>query len=86
MGRKKKGGDNDGEMLKAKQPLQAILLADSFTKLFRPVTLEVPKVLLPIVNVPMIEYTLEWLASNDVEEVTGEIPAHITHNRRMKPF
>jgi translation initiation factor eIF-2B subunit epsilon len=30
---------------------------------------ERPKVLLPLVNVPMIEYTLEWLAMNKVEEV-----------------
>lgn len=36
---------------------------------FRPITLERPKVLLPLVNVPMIEYTLEFLASNGVEEV-----------------
>ncbi len=36
---------------------------------FRPITVERPKVLLPLVNVPMIEYTLEWLAMNKVEEV-----------------
>ena len=37
---------------------------------FRPITVERPKVLLPLVNVPMIEYTLEWLAMNKVEEVS----------------
>jgi translation initiation factor eIF-2B subunit epsilon len=36
---------------------------------FMPVTVEVPRVLLPLVNVPMIEYSLEWLAANRVEEV-----------------
>jgi len=51
------------------QKLQAILLADSFSKSFRPITLEGPKVLLPLVNVPMIEYTIEFLAQNGVEEV-----------------
>ncbi|XP_027348978.1 translation initiation factor eIF-2B subunit epsilon isoform X1 [Abrus precatorius] len=50
-------------------PLQAILLADSFTTKFRPITLERPKVLLPLVNVPMINYTLTWLESAGVEEV-----------------
>lgn len=30
-----------------------------------------PKVLLPLVNVPMLEYTLELLASNSVQEVRG---------------
>jgi hypothetical protein len=36
---------------------------------FRPITVEKPKVLLPLVNVPLLEYTLEWLALNKVEEV-----------------
>lgn len=36
---------------------------------FRPITVERPKVLLPLVNAPLIEYTLEWLALNKVEEV-----------------
>mmetsp|Transcript_6093 Transcript_6093/g.22353 ORF Transcript_6093/g.22353 Transcript_6093/m.22353 type:complete len:781 (-) Transcript_6093:399-2741(-) len=53
----------------SRQVLQAIVLADSFTTTLRPVTLDKPKVLLPLVNSPMIEYTLEWLASAGVEEV-----------------
>jgi translation initiation factor eIF-2B subunit epsilon len=36
---------------------------------FRPITVEKPKVLLPLVNAPLLEYTLEWLALNQVEEV-----------------
>jgi hypothetical protein len=36
---------------------------------FRPITVERPKALLPLVNAPMIEYALEWLAMNRVEEV-----------------
>ncbi|CAN6451580.1 unnamed protein product [Victoria cruziana] len=50
-------------------PLQAVLLADSFTQKFRPITLERPKVLLPLANVPMIEYALAWLESVGVAEV-----------------
>ncbi|KAJ7530687.1 hypothetical protein O6H91_14G015100 [Diphasiastrum complanatum] len=57
-------------------PLQAILMADSFAQKFRPITLERPKVLLPLVNVPMIDYTLEWLASAGVEEVFVFCCAH----------
>ncbi|KAK3418471.1 hypothetical protein EUGRSUZ_H04421 [Eucalyptus grandis] len=53
----------------ASVPLQAVLLADSFATRFRPITLERPKVLLPLVNLPMIEYTLAWLESAGVEEV-----------------
>jgi translation initiation factor eIF-2B subunit epsilon len=37
---------------------------------FWPVTLETPKVMLPLVNVPMIDYSLEWLAASKVEEVS----------------
>lgn len=32
-------------------------------------TVERPKVLLPLVNVPMINYTLEWLLASGVDEV-----------------
>ncbi|GAV64214.1 LOW QUALITY PROTEIN: Hexapep domain-containing protein/NTP_transferase domain-containing protein/W2 domain-containing protein, partial [Cephalotus follicularis] len=60
----------------ARNPLQAILLADSFTTKFRPITLERPKVLLPLVNVPMINYTLAWLESAEVEEVFVFCCAH----------
>ena len=37
---------------------------------FRPVTVERPKVLLPLVNVPMIDYTLEWLAAGGIQQVS----------------
>lgn len=33
-----------------------------------------PKVLLPLVNVPMLEYTIEFLAQNGVEEVSATLP------------
>lgn len=58
-----------GDVDKREQKLQAILLADSFTRSFRPITSERPKVLLPLVNIPMLEYTIEFLAQNGVEEV-----------------
>lgn len=69
MGAKKGGKQEDVVEDLRRVPLQAILLADSFTTKFRPITLECPKVLLPIVNTPMIDYTLTWLESADVEEV-----------------
>lgn len=66
----KKGGKVEDEVEDlARVPLQAILLADSFTTKFRPITLECPKVLLPLVNTPMIDYTLAWLESEGIEEV-----------------
>ncbi|CAE5965839.1 unnamed protein product [Arabidopsis arenosa] len=48
---------------------QAILLADNFTTKLLPLTLERPNVFLPLVNVPMIDYTLAWLESAGIEEV-----------------
>ncbi|KAG5087155.1 hypothetical protein JHK82_054552 [Glycine max] len=68
MGAQKKRVSEDPDEL-VRVPLQAILLADSFTTKFRPITLERPKVLLPLVNVPMINYTLTWLESAGVEDV-----------------
>jgi translation initiation factor eIF-2B subunit epsilon len=47
-----------------------------FLQHFRPVTLERPKVLLPLANTPLLDYTLEWLAANAVEEVYVVCCAH----------
>ncbi|KAH9249481.1 hypothetical protein BASA81_012843 [Batrachochytrium salamandrivorans] len=52
-----------------KHPLQAVVLADSFTRTFRPMTLEMPKVLMPVAGTPMIEYSLEMLANAGVREI-----------------
>ncbi|WCJ43261.1 Translation initiation factor eIF-2B subunit epsilon [Euphorbia peplus] len=78
MGAQRKAGARvaDEPETLARNPLQAILLADSFTTKFRPITLERPKVLLPLVNVPMIDYTLAWLESAGVEEVFVFCCAH----------
>ncbi len=64
-----KGKGGPAEKVEARNVLQAVVLADSFTQRFRPISVERPKVLLPLVNVPMLEYTLEWLATNKVQEV-----------------
>mmetsp|Transcript_12933 Transcript_12933/g.24481 ORF Transcript_12933/g.24481 Transcript_12933/m.24481 type:complete len:117 (+) Transcript_12933:73-423(+) len=70
------GRDNDGGDGQRRLPLQAVVLCDSFTVNFRPFTLERPKVLLPLCGVPMIEYTLEWLESQGVEETFVFCCAH----------
>lgn len=64
-----KPSNDNAEDVKRDQKLQAVLLADSFSRNFRPITLDCPKVLLPLVNIPMIDYTIEFLAQNGVEEV-----------------
>ncbi len=68
---KPKQSKANNEDVKREQKLQAVILADSFSKTFRPVSLERPKVMLPLVNVPMLDYTIEFLSQNGVEEVSN---------------
>ncbi|ODV98275.1 hypothetical protein PACTADRAFT_48064 [Pachysolen tannophilus NRRL Y-2460] len=49
--------------------LQAIVLTDSYETKFMPLTSVEPRCLLPLCNVPLIEYTLEFLAKAGVDEV-----------------
>ena len=65
----KKAKKEQANVTKQEAPLQAVIFADSFTKTFRPITLERPKALLPLVGMPMLEYTIEFLTSNNVQEV-----------------
>ena len=58
-------------------PLQAVVLADTFENKFAPFTLERPRCLLPLANTPLIEYTLEFLASAGVQEVYVYAGAHV---------
>jgi len=66
-----KGGHTDPSDSKHEQKLQAVLLADSFTSTFRPITLDrsQPKVLCPLNNVTMLDYSIEFLAGAGVEEL-----------------
>ncbi|KAG2171432.1 hypothetical protein INT43_009093 [Umbelopsis isabellina] len=72
----------------AEQPLQAVVLADSYNSRFMPLTYEKPRCLLPVCNVPLIEYTLEFLAISGVQEVfviatmhAEQIKAHIDSSK-----
>ncbi|KAI5793904.1 nucleotide-diphospho-sugar transferase [Peziza echinospora] len=67
----KKGGEVDQDTT-----LQAVVLADSFQNRFRPLTLEKPRCLLTLANVPLIEYTFEFLALAGVEDVYVFCSAH----------
>lgn len=57
-------------------PLQAVIIADSFNTHFRPLTLHTPRCLLPIANVPLLDYTLETLAVSGVQDVHIVCCAH----------
>jgi translation initiation factor eIF-2B subunit epsilon len=75
-------GPSGGKLEQAKVTLSAIVLADSFTQRFRPVTIERPKALLPLAGAPLLEYTLEWLALNRVDEIFVFCCAHADQIKR----
>jgi translation initiation factor eIF-2B subunit epsilon len=64
------GGSNDQDN-KHEQKLQAVLFGDSFTDSFRPLTLSrtTPKVLCPLNNICLLDYSMEFLAGAGVEEI-----------------
>lgn len=78
MSKQKKGGkaQHSGEASNAQQRLEAVVLADSFDVMQRPISLDLPRALFPLANVPLIEYTLEFLASNEVANVYMVCCAH----------
>lgn len=63
----KKSG-NSGDLLN-EEKLQAVVLSDSYQSRFKPLTDEKPRCLLPLANTPLIEYTLEFLATAGVGDV-----------------
>jgi len=48
---------------------KAIIIADTFTNLLSPIKDEISEVLLPICNIPIIEYLLDFLFSNSISEI-----------------
>lgn len=69
MGKHQKSSSSADDMVKREPELQAVLLADSFTRTFRPLSLDKSKVLCPLNNVIMIDYALEFLAGQSVRQV-----------------
>ncbi|XP_048578776.1 translation initiation factor eIF-2B subunit epsilon isoform X2 [Nematostella vectensis] len=86
--KKKKGNGESWE--KGEEILQAVILADSFNYKFLPVTLEKPRALLPLINCPLLDYTIEFLVEAGVEELFIFCCAHADqikeHLRKSKWF
>ncbi|KAJ3071818.1 hypothetical protein HDU98_004751 [Podochytrium sp. JEL0797] len=64
------------EKVQVDEELVAVVVADSFNKRFLPLTEDRPRCLLPLANVPLIEYTLEFLATAGVEQIYVVCCAH----------
>ncbi|KAL2752163.1 hypothetical protein ACRALDRAFT_2030386 [Sodiomyces alcalophilus JCM 7366] len=71
MSHKGRSGKKPARAAEAKREdvLQAVIIADSFQDRFQPLTIDKPRCLIPLANTPLIEYTLEFLAMNGVQEV-----------------
>ncbi|KAI0165197.1 nucleotide-diphospho-sugar transferase [Hypoxylon sp. FL1284] len=88
---KGKKSNKSGAEEKREDVLQAVLIADSFQTRFEPFSVEKPRCLLPLANTPLIEYTLEFLAMNGVQEVFVYCGAHheqierYVHDSRWSP-
>jgi len=62
--------------LKQEDILQAVVIADSFNVRFLPLTHDRPRTLLPLANVPLLEYTLEFLLAAGVQHAIIFCCAH----------
>jgi translation initiation factor eIF-2B subunit epsilon len=87
-----KGKKVASEKWGTEDPLQAVVLADSFKQRFLPITLDKPRALLPLVNTPLIDYTLQFLASGGVEQAfvfccahADQIRAYLHDSKWTKP-
>mmetsp|Transcript_3438 Transcript_3438/g.5066 ORF Transcript_3438/g.5066 Transcript_3438/m.5066 type:complete len:688 (+) Transcript_3438:19-2082(+) len=69
------GRSRTASIIKGKDDLKhanmpaGVILADSFTTEFRPLTLETPRTLFPLLNVPILEYIIEFLITSDIREI-----------------
>eukprot|EP01064_Diplonema_japonicum_P031838 TRINITY_DN5826_c1_g1_i1.p1 TRINITY_DN5826_c1_g1~~TRINITY_DN5826_c1_g1_i1.p1 ORF type:complete len:753 (+),score=208.41 TRINITY_DN5826_c1_g1_i1:37-2295(+) len=85
MSRGKSGGkEKEKEMM----DLNAVIMADSFTEDFKPVTLEGPRTMMPVAGIVLLDYTIEFLISNGIEQIyvmscahSDIISKHITEGR-----
>ncbi|XP_066459148.1 translation initiation factor eIF2B subunit epsilon isoform X1 [Eleutherodactylus coqui] len=80
----KRGVGGDDEL----PPLQAVLIADSFNRRFYPITKDRPRALIPVANVALIDYTLEFLTATGVKEtfvfccwMANDIKEHLRNSK-----
>lgn len=86
------GGGTQGAEEEPPPPLQAVLVADSFDRRFFPISKDQPRVLLPLANVALIDYTLEFLTATGVQETfvfccwkAAQIKEHLQKSKWCRP-
>ncbi|PNS21681.1 hypothetical protein CAC42_1535 [Sphaceloma murrayae] len=83
---KRSGDAKRSEPEEVEEPLQAVVLCDSFETRFYPLTLERPRCLLPLANTPLIEYTLAFLAASGVQEVYLYLSSSTSHTAQIETY
>ena len=58
-------------------PLQAVILADSYNRRFEVLSLDQPRILLPLCSIPLLTWTLESLSLSKVKQVFVFCGAHM---------
>uniref|UniRef100_A0A8D0UD11 Translation initiation factor eIF2B subunit epsilon n=1 Tax=Sus scrofa TaxID=9823 RepID=A0A8D0UD11_PIG len=86
------GGAARGGEEEPPPPLQAVLVADSFNRRFFPISKDQPRALLPLANVALIDYTLEFLTATGVQETfvfccwkAAQIKEHLLKSKWCRP-
>lgn len=64
------------DIQETEEKFQAVVLLDSYEQKFSPFSDETPRCLLPLANVPLLEYTLNWLETAGLDEVYLYCGAH----------
>ncbi|TFK29847.1 translation initiation factor eif-2b [Coprinopsis marcescibilis] len=92
MGSKSAGSAKEKLIDEEQEILQAVVLADSWNRRFRPLTTNKPRCLLPICNAPLLDWTFESLALAGVQEVfvlcrshSGQVKKAIRDSKWSKP-
>ncbi|CAG9856189.1 unnamed protein product [Phyllotreta striolata] len=57
------------DLLSKEKVVQSVVIADTFTDEFIPISNDIPHALLSMLNKPLIDYTLEFLSLGGIEEV-----------------
>lgn len=70
------------DVMEKEENLQAVVIMDNFEDAFVPITNETPLALLPVINQPMIDYTLEFLALAGINETFLFCRSHVDMVRK----
>jgi len=92
MSKDKSNKKNDALLAAGEDIVQAVVIADSFNYRFLPITSEKPRALLPLVNRPLLDYTIDFLAASGVHQIfvycsshAGMIKSHLEKSKFSKP-